>query len=60
MVCIVCFDVLVIIRHDRYSRGVIKLFNYSVVILVISLAENYLKLFIWPSLWLKINQGIMI
>ena len=50
MVCIVCFDVLLIIRfltHDRYSCKVIKPFNYSVVTLAISLAENYLKLFIY-------------
>ena len=33
MVCIVCFDVMVIIRflkHDRCSREVIKQFNYDV------------------------------
>ena len=36
MPCIVCFDVLVIIwhlKHDRGSHKVIKLFNYSVVML---------------------------
>ena len=38
MVCIVCFDVLAIIRflkHYRYSHEVIKLFNYSVVTMAI-------------------------
>ena len=38
MVCIVCFDVLAIIRflkHYRYSREVIKLFKYSVVTMAI-------------------------
>ena len=32
MVCIVCFDIFTIIKLlkcDRYSSGVIKLFNYS-------------------------------
>ena len=60
MVCIVCFDVVAIIRFfkcDRYLHEVIKLFKYSVVTLD---AENYLKIFIWLSLWLEISQGIMI
>ena len=38
MLCIVCFDVLAIIRflkHDRYSREVIKPFKHSVVTLAI-------------------------
>ena len=38
MVHIVCFDVLAIIRflkHDRYSREVIKPFKHSVVMLAI-------------------------
>ena len=59
MVCIVCFDVLAIIRllkHDRCVREVIKPFNHSVVTLAIFIGGN---LFIWPSLWLKINRGIM-
>ena len=50
MVCIVCFDVLAIIKflkHDRYSRKVTKPFNYSVV----TLAENYL----YGRIWLKIS-----
>ena len=52
MVCIVCFDVFIIIRllkHDRCSSGVIKPFHYSVVTHSFQLAK-----FPWSSLLQKI------
>ena len=61
-----CFGFL---THDRYSCKVIKRFNYSVVTAIftgwklfkiIYMAENYLKLYRWPSLWLKISRRIVI
>ena len=47
MVCIVCFDALVIIwflQQDRHSCEVIKLFNYSVVTLAIFIGWKLLKI----------------
>ena len=47
MVCIVCFDVLAIIgflKHDRYLREVVKLFNHSVVTLAIFIGWKLFKI----------------
>ena len=60
MVCIVCFDVLAIIRflkHYRYSHEVIKPFNYSIVTLTIFIGWKLFKIIYMAVLMAEGKSG---